>query len=137
MTKNYFISCNFLIHAVSGKWKPSIICALGLKEHRYGELKRYFDDLYRVHVSEKVLTEELNQLINDQLVKRTSYPVVPPKVVYFLTADGLRMKKILIEMAEFSEELVASGKVTDVSFENGAAEMKGLSHQQDIHTGND
>jgi Predicted transcriptional regulators len=31
---------------------------------------------------EKVLTEELNQLINDQLVKRTGYPVVPPKVVY-------------------------------------------------------
>lgn len=111
MAKNYFISYNFLIHAVSGKWKPSIICTLGLKERRYGELKRYFDDLYRVHVSEKVLTEELNQLINDQLVKRTSYPVVPPKVVYSLTADGLRMKKSLSKWRNLAKSSSLLGKL--------------------------
>ena len=111
MAKNYFISYNFLIHAVSGKWKPSIICALGLKERRYGELKRYFDDLYRVHVSEKVLTEELNQLINDQLVKRTGYPVVPPKVVYSLTADGLRMKKSLSKWRNLAKSSSLLGKL--------------------------
>lgn len=125
MTRHFFMSSNYIIHVVSGKWKPSIICSLGLKEQRFGELKRYFYELYHVQVSEKVLSEQLNQLIHDQMVKLTSYPTVPPKVVYSLTPNGRRMKKLLIEMAEFSEELINSGQVTDVDYRYGAANMKG------------
>ncbi|WP_431814485.1 winged helix-turn-helix transcriptional regulator [Limosilactobacillus portuensis] len=125
MTRHFFMSSNYIIHIVSGKWKPSIICSLGLEEKRFGELKRYFYDLYQIHISEKVLSEQLSQLIHDRMVKRTSYPTVPPKVVYSLTDNGQKMKKLLIEMAEFSEELINSGQVTDVDFKYGAANMKG------------
>lgn len=79
MEREYFLACNYLIHAVSGKWKPSIICSLDLEPKRFGELRTYFKKLYGVTASEKVLAEQLNQLINDKMVKRTSYPTVPPK----------------------------------------------------------
>ncbi|WP_353958046.1 winged helix-turn-helix transcriptional regulator [Limosilactobacillus pontis] len=35
-------------------------------------------------------------MIDDQIVKRTDYSTMPPKVVYSLTAWGKRLKALLI-----------------------------------------
>ncbi|MGN1280201.1 MAG: winged helix-turn-helix transcriptional regulator [Limosilactobacillus sp.] len=106
---------------VSGKWKPSIICSLGLAPRRFGELRRYMMDLYGTAPAEKVLSQQLHQLIDDQIVKRTNYSTVPPKVVYSLTDRGKRLKKLLIQMAEFAESI----QDDTVHFEYSSAVMKG------------
>lgn len=118
--KEYFLSCNYIIDMVSGKWKPSIICSLSVEPKRFGELRRYFMDIYKLTPAEKVLSEQLHQLINDQLVKRTNYGSVPPKVVYSLTDRGMKLKKLLIQMAEFAEEI----QDDSFTFRYGAADMR-------------
>lgn len=56
-TQEYFLDCNYIIDLVGGKWKPSIICSLGLGDKRFGELRQYFKRLYGVAPAEKVLSE--------------------------------------------------------------------------------
>lgn len=129
--RNYFLSCNYIIDIVGGKWKPSIICSLGLKPKRFGELRRYFQELYGTSPAEKVLSEQLHQLIDDRMVERTDYGSMPPKVVYSLTERGVQLKKLLIQMAEFAEEI----QDDSVTFEHGSADMKRQSsHEVSYHT---
>lgn len=119
--QSYFLGCNYIIDMVSGKWKPSIVCSLGLTPKRFGELRRYLMDLYGIAPAEKVLSQQLHQLIDDQIVERTNYNTVPPKVVYSLTDRGKQLKKLLIQMAEFAE----SFQDDSVHFEYSSAVMKG------------
>lgn len=123
--KSYFLGCNYIIDMVSGKWKPSIICSLGRKEKRFGELRRYLRTLYGIAPAEKVLSEQLRQLIADQMVQRTDFGTVPPKVVYSLTERGMRLKKLLIEMTEFAESI----QDETVDFKYRADDMKGITRR--------
>lgn len=50
---------------------------------RFSELSRAIPE-----VSEKMLIQQLRQLEVDEIVERTVYPQVPPKVEYSLTAVG-------------------------------------------------
>jgi len=65
------------------KWAPSIIKELQSGEKRYFQLRSAIDG-----ISEKMLAQTLRELERDGLVSRTSYPVVPPHVVYALTSPG-------------------------------------------------
>ncbi|MGM9892375.1 winged helix-turn-helix transcriptional regulator [Limosilactobacillus sp.] len=121
--RKYFLGCNYIISIVDGKWKPSIICSLGLGAKRFGELRHYLEKLYGITPAEKVLSEQLHQLIADRVVRRTDYGVMPPKVVYSLTDRGVRLKKLLIQMTEFAEQI----QDDSVSFMYGSDEMKGIS----------
>lgn len=119
--QNYFLGCNYIIEMVSGKWKPSIICSLGVEPKRFGELRRYLLDFYGIAPAEKVLSQQLHQLIDDQIVKRTNYNTIPPKVVYSLTDRGKRLKGLLIQLAEFAESI----QDDSVNFKYSSAVMKG------------
>jgi DNA-binding HxlR family transcriptional regulator len=52
-------------------------------ERRYSELRAAIGG-----ISEKMLAQTLRELERDGLISRTSYPVVPPHVVYALTPLG-------------------------------------------------
>lgn len=69
------------------------------------ELKAYLQRVNGQPIAQKVLTEQLRQLENDLIVKRTDYHTVPPKVVYSLTEDGQRIHDFLIEMSRVGENL--------------------------------
>jgi DNA-binding HxlR family transcriptional regulator len=66
------------------KW--SILVLLALDD--YGTLR--FNELHRAigEVSQKMLTVTVRTLEADDLVKRTFYPEIPPRVEYQLTARG-------------------------------------------------
>jgi DNA-binding HxlR family transcriptional regulator len=66
---------------------------------RYGELKRAIPG-----ISEKVLIQELNSLIENKLVSKKSYPVIPPKVEYQLNKTGLKTLPIAEKLASFGLE---------------------------------
>ncbi|TGD20044.1 winged helix-turn-helix transcriptional regulator [Levilactobacillus suantsaiihabitans] len=120
--QNYFLGCNYIIDLVGGKWKPSIICSLGLGDKRFGELRHYFKRLYGVTPAEKVLSEQLHQLIENNMVKRTSYDVMPMKVVYSLTDEGKRLKALLVQMTQFAESI----QNDSVHFKYSSKAMLGL-----------
>lgn len=84
---------------LSGKWTLMILFQINENIVRYGELKRRV-----VGISEKMLIQELNMLVENKLVSKKVYPEIPPKVEYRLTALGLKTLPIVDKLAEFGLE---------------------------------
>jgi DNA-binding HxlR family transcriptional regulator len=76
------VSRAVLAHLAS-KWGSLILRALSRGDRRYSEIRWAIEG-----ISEKMLAQTLRDLERDGLVLRTSYPVVPPHVVYGLTPLG-------------------------------------------------
>lgn len=72
----------YAISILSGKWKAVIVFLLAGKKWRTGEL------VNKLGISQKVLAEQMRELMDAGIVKRTSLPVVPPHVEYCLTSEG-------------------------------------------------
>jgi DNA-binding HxlR family transcriptional regulator len=68
---------------IGEKWSVLIIIMLVQRPHRFSELKRAIGG-----ISQRMLTLSLRGLERDGLVKRTVFPVVPPRVEYELTPLG-------------------------------------------------
>ena len=67
-----------------GKWKSRIICVLAAKEVlRYSELRREMGN-----ITDAVLASTLKELIADDIVSRTSYDEIPPRVEYAPDGEG-------------------------------------------------
>lgn len=69
--------------AIGGKWKLIILYWLAESPRQFGELRQLLPA-----VSQKVLTEQLRELIADELVSRRRTGPVPAPVVYSLTDYG-------------------------------------------------
>lgn len=81
------------------KWKPLIIWHLGEKTLRFSELKRALPN-----ITQKMLTQQLRALEEDQLVNRFVYAEVPPKVEYSLTEKGKTLLPVLSTLCEWAIE---------------------------------
>lgn len=66
---------------------------------RYGELKRKIPN-----INERVLTRQLRELEDCQLISRKVYDEVPPKVEYSITKTGKTLTHILIELGDWGKE---------------------------------
>lgn len=65
------------------RWRPNIVnLLLETDTLRFDELKK------QLGITQKVLTENLKWLEENQIVVRTVYPEVPPQVEYSLTEIG-------------------------------------------------
>lgn len=84
---------------LSGKWTLMILFQINKNTVRYGELKRSVTG-----ISEKMLIQELNMLVENKLVSKEVYPQIPPKVEYQLTELGLKTLPIVDQLAEFGLE---------------------------------
>lgn len=86
---------------IGGKWKPLIIYQLEKSAKRFGELDENIPG-----ISRKVLTSQLNELIEDKLIERTAYAEIPPRVEYSLTEKGKELIPILRSIAKWGTYLV-------------------------------
>lgn len=84
---------------LGGKWTLLILFQINERVIRYGELKRAIPG-----ISEKVLMQELNALVDNKLVAKKSYPEIPPRVEYRLTKTGLKALPIADKLASFGLE---------------------------------
>jgi len=69
--------------AIGGKWKLIIIYWLAESPRHFAALRRLMDG-----ISQKVLTQQLRELIADGIVGRDAKGAVPAPVVYSLTEYG-------------------------------------------------
>ncbi|SDB19408.1 winged helix-turn-helix transcriptional regulator [Eubacterium oxidoreducens] len=74
---------HFVTGCISGKWKMTILHHI----HHYGKI-RFNETKKTLHVSEKVLSQQLKELTHDGLVERIQYNTIPLKVEYILTPLG-------------------------------------------------
>lgn len=84
------------LHLIGGKYKSLILWHLIGGALRHGELHKLIPQ-----ATPKMLTQQLRELENDNLLNRKVYPVVPPKVEYSLTDLGRSLKPILTAMYEW------------------------------------
>ena len=78
---------------ISNKWKVLIIRDLLDGTKRFSELKKSINN-----ISQKVLTSNLREMEENDLLTRKVYPEVPPRVEYTLTDIGYSLKILLDDM---------------------------------------
>ncbi|WP_338936434.1 helix-turn-helix domain-containing protein [Fusobacterium polymorphum] len=78
---------------ISNKWKILIIRDLLEGTKRFSELKKSI-----TNISQKVLTSNLREMEENELLTRKVYPEVPPRVEYTLTDIGYSLKALLDDM---------------------------------------
>jgi len=81
---------------LGGKWRLIILDTIGKKILRYGEIKNAVPD-----ISEKMLVQELNILIDNDLLKKQTFNEMPPRVEYSLTENGFRALQLLEPIRNF------------------------------------
>lgn len=84
---------------LGGKWTLLILFQINERVIRYGELKRAIPG-----ISEKMLIQELNSLVENKFVSKKSYPEIPPRVEYRLTNRGLNTLPIADTLGAFGLE---------------------------------
>lgn len=70
-----------------------------LKKMRFGELQRAVGD-----ITQQMLSKQLKEMSNDNLIKRKVYEVIPPKVEYSLTAFGKSGIPVLTDLCNWASK---------------------------------
>ena len=96
---NYRCAMEVTLDVIGGKWKGVILWHVRERPLRFHELARLMPS-----VTPKMLTQQLRDLEADGLVRRTVYPVVPPKVEYALTDMGNSLLPVLEVMCAWGKE---------------------------------
>ena len=100
--KSCFCPVETTLELIGGKYKSLILWHLVNQTLRFGELKRRIPA-----ATPKMLTQQLRELEDDELIHRKVYPVVPPKVEYSLTELGESMVPLLRSMFDWGEYYLA------------------------------
>ncbi|KTD41075.1 winged helix-turn-helix transcriptional regulator [Legionella parisiensis] len=105
MSKNKFSVYNEqcpshkVLEKIGDKWSILIINILFDKKFRFGELKREIGG-----ISPKMLTQTLMKLERFGFIARYSFPILPMKVEYSLTALGKELGSILNSLTTWTEK---------------------------------
>ncbi|MDF2869862.1 MAG: transcriptional regulator [Anaerocolumna sp.] len=90
----------YTLSIIGGKWKIIIMFWIWKSEVlRYGELMSSIKG-----ITHKMLSTQLKELEKDNIIIRTEYQQIPPKVEYTLTDKGLSLMPILSEMCNWGKE---------------------------------
>ncbi|HHL1992065.1 helix-turn-helix transcriptional regulator [Acinetobacter baumannii] len=81
---------------LGGRWRMLLVSFLIDGPKRFNELRRDIPN-----ISQRMLTVDLRALEQAGLIQRTVYPEVPVRVEYCLTAEGQRLRKIVLVLKEF------------------------------------
>lgn len=87
-----------ILNVISRKWTLLIINTLG----NYGTLR--FNTLMKKlgGISPTVLSDTLEALQDEKMVKRKSFAEIPPRVEYSLTADGKELREAIIPLVKWA-----------------------------------
>lgn len=102
---------------IGEKWSVLIIIMLAQRTHRFSELKRAIGG-----VSQRMLTLSLRGLERDGLVKRTMFPVIPPRVEYELTPLGRSLHAPVSALGEWARSHLAEIDVAREAFDRKEAQ---------------
>jgi len=90
LTKRFNCPTEFTLAVLGGKWKTVILCYLKQRPLRYAELRTLIPTL-----SDKVLSERLQELVAVGLVARRSADGNGKGQVYGLTRKGMSLGELL------------------------------------------
>jgi DNA-binding HxlR family transcriptional regulator len=82
-----------------GKWKIRLLWFINEGHKRPSELQRKIPD-----ASRRVLNIQLKELEEHELITKIIYPVVPPKVEYFLTEFGKTLIPVISALGHWGDD---------------------------------
>ncbi len=86
-----------IVDLMSGRWKPIILYLIKNNVNRFGSLQRHMPK-----ISKKVLTNQLRELEQDNLISRHVIEAKHPQIViYHLTDKGLSLRLLIDEMIQW------------------------------------
>ena len=97
--KKFRSTVELSLNILGGKWKILIIWQLKDSPKRYGELKKSLPG-----VTHKMLTQQLRELEQDEIISRKVYSEIPPKVEYNLTLLGKTIIPVIDLLSDWGEE---------------------------------
>src|ERR1700722_2746914 len=95
---------------VCGKWTLLVIRDLAEGRSRFCELERSLQG-----ISPRTLSLRLRALEEEGIVKRQTYPEVPPRVEYALTEKGRALVPLIESMRTYGDEWLATDCADDVA----------------------
>lgn len=87
------------LQTVTGRWGSLVLMALGESNYRFSALRRRVDG-----VSERMLSQTLQNLERDGMIVRTVLEAIPPKVEYHLTPLGRQVADQLSGLIELVQD---------------------------------
>ena len=90
---------------ISGKWTLLVIRDLADGCSRFCELERSLGG-----ISPRTLSLRLRALEAEGVVQRRTYPEVPPRVEYRLTAKGMALVPLIDQMRHYGQEWLMNGR---------------------------
>lgn len=91
---------SYTLSLINGKYKPIILyCLMEYEPVRFNEMQRYLGK-----VSDKTLSQHLKELEADDLIVRTAYNQIPPKVEYTLSEKGHSLMEVLDNLCTWGME---------------------------------
>jgi len=84
---------------IYGKWKIRLLWFINEGHKRPSQLQRKIPD-----ASRRVLTIQLKELEDHELITKVIYPVVPPKVEYSLTDFGKTLIPIISTLGQWGDD---------------------------------
>ncbi|MFT8736430.1 MAG: helix-turn-helix domain-containing protein [Zymomonas mobilis] len=94
------------LNLIDGKWKGVILYHLFEKTLRFNELRRRLPD-----ITQRMLTKQLRELEKNNLIIRTVYPVIPPKVEYSLSELGRSLEPVIAALKTWGDRYLSSNEV--------------------------
>lgn len=91
------------LSVMGGTWKPIILFHLMHGPKRFGELGRLIPG-----ITQRMLTLQLRELEEAEIVLRTVYAEVPPRVDYALTALGHSLQPVLVALRDWGNDYARS-----------------------------
>ena len=86
------------MEVLGGKWKPCLLHNIRQGVRRPSELHRL-----NLTATPRVLNQQLRELEEHGMVRKVIYPVLPPKVEYFLTPAGETLLPIIDAIRDWGD----------------------------------
>lgn len=98
MKKNQNITCpvELTLSIIGGKWKVLIIRELLSGKKRFSQIHKAIKG-----ITQKMLSKQLRELERDGIINRKIYPEIPPRVEYYLTEEGEKLRIVLESMQKW------------------------------------
>ncbi len=107
-----------LTHDITkGKWKPIILWQLRLGNTSLACLEKNIQG-----ISQKMLLEQLKELIDFGMINKKAFEGYPLKVEYFLTERGKKMLDAITVMQQIGIELMLDNGMEDILKARGLIE---------------
>lgn len=88
-----------VMRVLGGRWKIALLYFIHREHNRFSLLQRKMP-----FITAKMLSQQLKELEEDQLILRKVYAEVPPRVEYFLTVKGQSLLPVLEDLYNWGEQ---------------------------------